>query len=396
MRKLTLATIAVLGVPGIAGAALTVVLQSGPTPVGPNFAYNYEIHINGDERLDPTATNGITCPGPGSNFVQCNPTGTFLTIYDIPGYVSASTLAAGWTFGQQLNGLTPSAISTSTDSAALTNVTFSYTSTTVVHANGSIVIISGFQIVSTFNGLSNNGGFSSQDTNDTPADAGSTVQGIGSVAIPSACTGITVSPASGALPPGTIGTPYSQPFTQSGGAGTITWSISAGAPPPLLTLDPSTGILSGTPTAQAISQAFTVRATDANGCFGETAYTLTINCQAITVTPPGPAPATVGVPFSQAFTQTGAIGGATFAITTGTIPGLSLSSGGVLSGIPTSPGTFPITVTVTDGNGCTGSTPYTLTVTPAIPTLGWSELFGLAALLAMAGIVVLRRLETHG
>jgi hypothetical protein len=395
MRRLTLATIAMLGVPGIAGAALTVVLQSGPIPVGPNFAYDYEIQINGDERLDTTATSGITCPGPGSTFVQCNPTGTFLTIYDIPGFVSASTSAAGWTFSHQLNGLTPSAISTATDNGALVNVTFSYTSSTIVHANGSIVIFSGFEIVSTLSGLNDNGGFSSQNTSDNPTDPGSTVQGIGSVPIP-ACTAITVLPASGALPPGTIGTPYSQTFTQSGGVGTITWSISAGSPPPLLSLDPSTGILSGTPTAQAVNQAFTVRATDANGCIGETAYTLTINCQAITVTPPGVTSAIVGMPFSQDFTQTGAIGGATFAITSGTIPGLALSSGGVLSGIPTTPGTFPITVTVTDGNGCTGSTPYTLTVVVPIPALGWSGLLALAVLLAMAAILVLRRIVTHG
>ncbi len=46
-----------------------------------------------------------------------------------------------------------------------------------------------------------------------------------------------------------------------------------------------------------------------------------------------------------------------------TLDGLTLSAAGVLSGTPTAPGTFPIVVTVTDANGCTGtSATYTLVV----------------------------------
>src|SRR5205085_1604584 len=48
----------------------------------------------------------------------------------------------------------------------------------------------------------------------------------------------------------------------------------------------------------------------------------------------------------------------------GTLPaGLALSASGVLSGTPQVPGTFAITVKVTDSNGCTGTGPtYTLTI----------------------------------
>ena len=43
-------------------------------------------------------------------------------------------------------------------------------------------------------------------------------------------------------------------------------------------------------------------------------------------------------------------------------PGLSLSSGGVLSGTPTAAGLYSFTVTATDANGCTGNTAYALQV----------------------------------
>ena len=53
----------------------------------------------------------------------------------------------------------------------------------------------------------------------------------------------------------------------------------------------------------------------------------------------------------------------TFAVTNGSLPaGLTLSSGGVLSGTPTGLGPVTFTVTATDANSCTGSIVYTLTI----------------------------------
>jgi hypothetical protein len=175
------------------------------------------------------------------------------------------------------------------------------------------------------------------------------------------CQTITVT--NPATATGTAGAPFSQTFTQSNGIGTITFSLNSGALPAGLTLS-SAGVLSGTPTVVG-SFPITVKATDGNGCSGVgPTYTLVINCQTITVTNPATTTGTVDAAFSQTFTQSGAIGGATFSLNSGALPaGLSLSSAGVLSGTPTVTGSFPITVKVTDGNGCTGTgATYTLVI----------------------------------
>ena len=160
---------------------------------------------------------------------------------------------------------------------------------------------------------------------------------------------------------GTVDAAFSQTFTKTGILGTVTWS-ETGALPAGITLNSATGVLSGTPTVNG-SFPITVKATDTNGCFGTSSYTLTINCQTITVTNPGVTTGTVDAPFSQTFTQTGAHGTATFTTASALPTGITLSTGGVLSGTPTVKGSFPIVVTVTDSNGCTGtSATYTLVI----------------------------------
>ncbi len=176
-----------------------------------------------------------------------------------------------------------------------------------------------------------------------------------------ACQTITVN--NPAVSTGVAGSPFSQTFTQSGGIGTTTFTLASGTLPSGLTLA-TNGTLSGTPTVVGTFP-ITVKVTDSNGCTGTGAtYNLVISCQTITVTPPAVNTGVAGSPFSQTFTQSGAIGAATFSLTAGALPtGLTLASNGVLSGTPLQTGTFAITVTVTDSNGCTGSANYTLTIT---------------------------------
>ena len=88
------------------------------------------------------------------------------------------------------------------------------------------------------------------------------------------CPAIILSPTT--LPPGTAQTPYSQTITASGGTAPYTFTIAGGALPAGLSLNPATGLISGTPQESGLFNV-TIRATDSVGCQGSRAYTLAIH-----------------------------------------------------------------------------------------------------------------------
>jgi hypothetical protein len=167
------------------------------------------------------------------------------------------------------------------------------------------------------------------------------------------------------LPDGTVGRSYSESFTADGGDGPYNFSVSSGALPPGLSVDPGTGELSGTPTT-AGSFDFTVTATDDTICPGSRDYSLVIECSTITVRPGNPSlrSGTVGTPYSKTFTATGGVAPYTFSITAGALPpGLALdATTGELSGTPTVADTYSFEVTASDSGGCSGAKAYVLTI----------------------------------
>jgi hypothetical protein len=190
MKKTAVLLAAIFALAVLANASLIPTLSS-ETAMGGDWAFNYSTSVTLDERLDPSATNGVTCPGPGNTLVQCNPQGTFFTVYDIPGFVSAAVTTPGWTVSEQLTGITPSTINGAAfDSASLMNVTYMYTGPVVSGPS----TFTGFQIVSSDSSVNVTGHFTSQATNNVGGAAGTTDQVSGSVAIPAAPATTTPEP----------------------------------------------------------------------------------------------------------------------------------------------------------------------------------------------------------
>ncbi|MBR7635740.1 putative Ig domain-containing protein [Janthinobacterium lividum] len=187
---------------------------------------------------------------------------------------------------------------------------------------------------------------------------------------------ITIAPST--VPAAVVGSAYSQSVTAANGTGPYTYAISAGTLPAGLTLNASTGVLSGTPTAGGVFN-FTVRATDSStgsGPYsGARAYSMTVTAPAITVAPTVMPAMTAGVAYSQGIAAGGGTAPYSYAITGGSLPtGLSLAADGTLSGTPTAAGPYNFTVTATDsssGSGpYTGSRAYSVTVVVAPPVAG--------------------------
>ncbi len=161
---------------------------------------------------------------------------------------------------------------------------------------------------------------------------------------------------------GDVGVPFnSPPPTVTGGVAPYTFSIGSGALPPGLTLNTSTGAVTGTATAPG---SFTIKVTDSLGATA-TGCMITIN-PAVQLTCSGTSVGDVGVPFNSGpQTVTGGTPPYTFSIASGTLPaGLNLNtSTGAVSGTATAAGSFTLKVTDSLGSAATGCT---ITINPPV------------------------------
>lgn len=82
--------------------------------------------------------------------------------------------------------------------------------------------------------------------------------------------------------------------------------------PPGLTLDPNTGVLSGTPTA-AGAYTFVVTVTDSSGNAASKTFSLTVTVPPLEITNPSPLPpAIISVPYNVTIGASGGTGGYAF------------------------------------------------------------------------------------
>ncbi len=176
----------------------------------------------------------------------------------------------------------------------------------------------------------------------------------------------TVSITTSTLPDWTEGIPYSQQLTSTGGTGTHTWSDKNGDLAGTgLTLS-ALGLLSGIP-ASSGSVNFTAEVADEVGATNNQTLGFTVNA-AVNITSTTLPDWTVGRPYSQQLTHTGGTGSVTWTDKNGelTSTGLSLSSGGLLSGSPGTEGPISFTAEVADQIGSVDEQLLTFAVNPPV------------------------------
>ena len=188
------------------------------------------------------------------------------------------------------------------------------------------------------------------------------------------------------LPQGTANQSYSATLTATGGTGAYTWGLAGGSPalPTGLTLNPSTGAISGIPTGTS-STNYTFTVTDQTPPTPQTAtriLQLIIGGSPpdLIITTNSPLPSgMVTQPYnSVTLTSTGGTGSKTWDISSESLPtGLNLSSSGVIGGTPTTPGTFSPTFRVRDSGNPqdTATKPLSITINlPSAPNITTTSL----------------------
>jgi hypothetical protein len=166
------------------------------------------------------------------------------------------------------------------------------------------------------------------------------------------------------LPAGFVNVAYSQTLSASGGVSPLTWSLTSGKLPTGLSLN-AAGTIAGTPAATATST-FTVQVKDATGARATQPLTIAVD-PAVAITTSSLPVAVAGVAYSQTLAASGGTPPFQWTLTSGSLPnGITLSTGGSLSGTPPAAGDPTFSVQVMDSNGATASQSLTLTVDPPV------------------------------
>ena len=186
---------------------------------------------------------------------------------------------------------------------------------------------------------------------------------------------------SDALPAGTNQIPYNVTLALSGGTAPYTWSLTSGSPalPTGLELNQSTGTISGAPTVLGTRNTeFSLQ--DSKGESVQKVLPITVNPfpTPLAIRTNSLPPGIVTHVYAVALSGTGGTTPYTWGISNGSLPaGLNLDPSGVISGQPTTAGTFSPTFQLQDSGNppATVTKPLSITITlPAPPTITTTSL----------------------
>lgn len=167
----------------------------------------------------------------------------------------------------------------------------------------------------------------------------------------------------------TVGTAASLPIQASDSASGQTLTYSAAGLPAGLTINSSSGLISGTPTT-AGTGSVTVTASDTTGASGSASFSWTISgssANTVTVANPTNQTTSYGASVNLAIGASDSASGQTLTYSASGLPaGLSINrSTGVITGSPSAVGNSTVTVTATDSTSASGSTSFTWAITKA-------------------------------
>ena len=182
------------------------------------------------------------------------------------------------------------------------------------------------------------------------------------------------------------GTAFSLTLSASGSA-PVTYALQSGSLPTGLSLNSSSGAISGTPSAVG-SYTFTIRATNAAG-FDDQAFTGSVTGVAPTVTLTSLGTVYRGFAVSATVTASGSTP-ITFAVQSGSLPaGLSLNtSTGAITGTPTTVASYSFTIRATNSYG-TGDQAFTGNVIESTPVIVETALQAMSLSVAFSQVLTL-------
>ena len=319
--------------PGLSVDAATGIISGTPTAAG---NYSFAIKVTDASSLVQSATTTVSLPvitastTPTTLTINSSslPSGTIGSAYSTALQSSGGTAPYAWSF---ISGNLPAGLSLNTSTGLISG-----TPTAVGTASFSVAVAD----------------------SSSPAQSKSVTL---SIVIAPVSLAITTS----ALPAGTVGSSYATVLQASGGAAPYTWSISSGSLPAGLSLIPSLGIISGTPTA-AGTVSFTATVADSENPAQTKSVTLSLAVApaALTITSSALSSGTQNANYSGGLQASGGTAPYAWSISSGSLPaGLSLAaSTGIISGKPTGSGNFSFGVTVTDAGSPAQSATATVTL----------------------------------